>query len=182
MLPSGIQHDSIVCWTSARRLDAYLDCQEGLVNIVGIFLVEAGQQLQVAYREALAVELRYGRCEQRGTCTTQGKTSSQLFSIILTPGGRASTPLLIDSKACSSETGLSDILIDQRMVSDVRQRGTRRRRKNERHHHKSMLMRTVSIATMQSQTATTYCYFGYDDIGRRASESCSLHHGDSGCE
>ena len=92
----------------------YLDYKESPVGIFGILLEKASQKLKITSAEIRSVEFACRRGVSNELC--MWRRYSLLFKTLLTPGGIASMPALIASKACSSEGG-SGVHLRTRSVS-----------------------------------------------------------------
>lgn len=85
-------------------LDSSFDCDERFVSVVWILGEESVEHLEVAGSHVHCIEFGWKYCQRWGLNFTLDY--APLFRNILAPAGRASTPALMASKACSSGTGV----------------------------------------------------------------------------
>ena len=110
-----------------------LDRKEGLVGILRVLLVEPRKQLEVRRGRIRAVKLAWYD-EHKANFGLY--LDVPLFRSIFTPGGMASTPALMASKASSSGRGmLGSLHLERSSVSGV----VNRSGYGVRHHHEAVL-------------------------------------------
>lgn len=86
--------------------DTSLYRQECLIDILRILLVKASEHLEVCGAQVWPVKFPWRLVSSKPRRRHKEGANSPAFKKAFAPGGRASTPALIDSKHCSSGIGL----------------------------------------------------------------------------